>query len=415
MSRHKKEPLLSVIVPVYNTEKYLEECLDSILGQTFKNFEIIIVDDGSTDGSGKICDGYAQKDKRVHVIHKTNGGLVSARKEGITAARGKYISYVDSDDWIDKNRYREMYEKGMKLNVDMISANIINEYSYGGNMVIKDACGEGYFTGEELDNVVNNIVDLEKFYMPKQHLSLCKYIFKKAILFEAQMSVDNSITIGEDDVTTLQCLAKTESLVCIYGASYHYRKHAESMMHVNNSSQKSHLKLIYETISKTCSGYKNFDRLMRQLNVMIFMELLTSDYFALMEDEDRLFPYGIEKGKRIVIYGAGSLGCEIVRYINKCSQWILAGWCDGNSEAYSDYAEKYGVDVYAPENIKGFEYDYILIAITNCMVVDRVKEFLLSLGIEMKRIRYIDNMNNLSDEKLIKVLYKNENKEKCKK
>lgn len=100
---------ISVIIPVYNTEKYLKRCLDSIINQTFKNLEIIIVDDGSTDSSPQICDNYAESDDRIRVIHKTNGGLSSARNAGIDIATGIYISFIDSDDYIDIKYFEILY------------------------------------------------------------------------------------------------------------------------------------------------------------------------------------------------------------------------------------------------------------------------------------------------------------------
>ena len=94
-------PEISVIVPVYNVEKYLSECIDSILAQTFRNFELILIDDGSKDKSGEICDGYALKESRIKVIHKENGGACTARNIGLANASGKYVSFVDSDDFMD--------------------------------------------------------------------------------------------------------------------------------------------------------------------------------------------------------------------------------------------------------------------------------------------------------------------------
>ncbi len=93
---------ISVIVPIYRIEKYLPECIDSLLDQSFLNFELLLVDDGSPDNCPKICDDYAEKDSRVKVIHKENGGLLSARKAGLKNAKGKYIAFVDGDDWVDK-------------------------------------------------------------------------------------------------------------------------------------------------------------------------------------------------------------------------------------------------------------------------------------------------------------------------
>ena len=100
---------ISIIVPVYNVEKYLRKCIDSILNQTFRDFELILVDDGSTDSSGKICDEYSLKDSRIKVIHKENGGQSSARNMGLDVAQGEYIGFVDSDDWIEKDMYEILY------------------------------------------------------------------------------------------------------------------------------------------------------------------------------------------------------------------------------------------------------------------------------------------------------------------
>lgn len=96
-------PLISIVIPVYNTEKYLKRCIDSVLGQSFTNFELILVDDGSKDNSGKICDDYAQQDTRVRVIHQDNKGVSVARNKGIDEAKGEYISFIDSDDWVEEN------------------------------------------------------------------------------------------------------------------------------------------------------------------------------------------------------------------------------------------------------------------------------------------------------------------------
>ena len=104
----REDVLFSVIVPVYNIERYLEKCVDSILNNTYKNFELILVDDGAPDGCPRICDSYSEKDKRVRVIHKKNGGLVSARQAGIEIATGDYVVCVDGDDWVSEN-YLELF------------------------------------------------------------------------------------------------------------------------------------------------------------------------------------------------------------------------------------------------------------------------------------------------------------------
>lgn len=113
-------PLISVIVPIYNAENYLHRCLDSILAQTFTDFELILVNDGSTDCSGKICDEYALKDNRIKVIHKNNGGVASARQMGVDNALGNYTIHADPDDWVEPTMLEELYKKAIEKDADMV-------------------------------------------------------------------------------------------------------------------------------------------------------------------------------------------------------------------------------------------------------------------------------------------------------
>lgn len=121
-------PQITIIVPVYNVEKYIEKCIDSILAQSFVNFELILIDDGSTDSSNKICDEYLKKDSRVIVVHKENGGLSSARNVGLAMAKGEYIAFVDSDDYIEKDMYKILIENIEKTNSDISICSIYLQY-----------------------------------------------------------------------------------------------------------------------------------------------------------------------------------------------------------------------------------------------------------------------------------------------
>lgn len=146
-----RESLLSVIIPVYNVEEYLVQCVQSILDQTYRNLEVILVNDGSRDGSGAICDALAQKDSRVRVIHKENGGLSSARNAGMEAATGEYITFVDSDDWLETDGYAHLMGLMEKYQVKLVC---------GGNYDVDGATGqktlgicpdkEGLITAEEM-------------------------------------------------------------------------------------------------------------------------------------------------------------------------------------------------------------------------------------------------------------------------
>ncbi|MDE6447932.1 MAG: glycosyltransferase, partial [Muribaculaceae bacterium] len=121
-------PKISIIVPIYKVERYLPECLDSIIRQTFTDWECILVDDGSPDNCGKICDEYAARDPRFRVIHQKNGGLSAARNSGISIAKAQYIGFVDSDDWIEAEMFQTLYNLIRQDDYDMAQVGIFNEY-----------------------------------------------------------------------------------------------------------------------------------------------------------------------------------------------------------------------------------------------------------------------------------------------
>lgn len=127
------DDLISIIIPVYNVESYLEKCLISVCHQTYVNLQIIIVDDGSTDKSGEICDRFSKKDSRIVVIHKTNGGLADARNVGLSIAAGDYIGFVDSDDWIELNMFEKLHSFAISYDLDIVAARFITENEKGGN------------------------------------------------------------------------------------------------------------------------------------------------------------------------------------------------------------------------------------------------------------------------------------------
>jgi glycosyltransferase involved in cell wall biosynthesis len=125
------EPLISVIVPVYNVEPYLRKCVDSILNQTYRNLEVILVDDGSPDNCGAICDEYAARDTRIKVIHKTNGGLSDARNAGLDIMAGDYVAFVDSDDWIEPSMYKRLLALLLRYDADLAFGGVSDDLEQG--------------------------------------------------------------------------------------------------------------------------------------------------------------------------------------------------------------------------------------------------------------------------------------------
>jgi glycosyltransferase involved in cell wall biosynthesis len=173
-----RQPLFSIIIPVYNTEKYLRHCLDSVLAQTFKDFEVILVDDGSTDGTGQICDEYAAKDNRFQVIHKKNGGVATARQAGTDIASGNYIIHADPDDWIEPEMLNHML---MKANENDADVTICDFYST--NIREKDTLIRQKPSSLKPHSVLEDIVLFHRL-----HGSLCNKLAKRACYMKYGLS-----------------------------------------------------------------------------------------------------------------------------------------------------------------------------------------------------------------------------------
>ena len=160
--------LISVIIPVYNVEEYLEKCIDSIINQTYKNLEIILVDDGSTDNSGKLCDLLAKKDSRIVVYHKENGGLSSARNFGIDKANGEFIGFIDSDDYIDNDMYETLHNLIKKDKSDVSMCGLYNIYANRKDSQVKEV--KKYLMNAEeaiqmvLDSKITSVTAVNKLY-----------------------------------------------------------------------------------------------------------------------------------------------------------------------------------------------------------------------------------------------------------
>ena len=195
MCYQNSKPLISVVVPIYNIENYIRKCIESIQNQTYKKIEIILVDDGSTDLSGKICDEYALNDSRIKVIHKKNGGLVSARKVGIENAEGMYATYVDGDDWIES----DMYEKLLNqiVDADIIISGKIRDY--GDHSVYeRNKIPEGIYNADDLKNIIYaTMMYTGRFYERGISPQIYQNLYVKEILLKHCNSLSLLIPIIE--------------------------------------------------------------------------------------------------------------------------------------------------------------------------------------------------------------------------
>lgn len=203
----KSSPKITVIVPVYNVEKYLHRCLDSIIQQTFNDIEILLVNDGSTDQSGHICDEYQAKDSRIKVFHKTNEGISATREYAVHLAKGDYIQFVDSDDWIDLDMLERLYNVAQNNEADIVACNFIEEY---GDQSVR------------ISAITDNLQTFTRMVVSSYWGVLWKLLIKRELFHKGNIHFPKGIDGGEDYfvVTSLLLEADTIAFEDIY--PYHY-------------------------------------------------------------------------------------------------------------------------------------------------------------------------------------------------
>lgn len=247
-------PKVSVIVPVYNAEKYLTECVDSILAQTLRDIEVILVDDGATDSSPAICDAYAEKDDRVRVIHKPNGRAASARNAGMKIAQGDYIAFVDSDDWIDPSMYQKMFAtKADVCLCDYIRFKGKQEFSF-----TQPNVRDGFYDKEQIRKEIYSHLVMDGIEYPIT-ISNWALLIRRRVIEENHLSYREDIHVSEDAPFGSEVLYCADTFAYIKGQClYHYRMTEGSTSSTYKSWWWDSFLKINEEIEKffgNCSDY----------------------------------------------------------------------------------------------------------------------------------------------------------------
>ena len=251
---------VSVIVSVYNIEKYIGECIESIINQSYKNIEIILIDDGSTDYSGKIADIYGSKDSRIKVIHQNNLGLVKARRNGVLNSTGYYIDFIDGDDWIDKDYILNLLKTAEESQADLVVSDyLVSFVDY--EQLIELKLDNNYFSKNILDDLKNSFLYSGQYYNYKINPALWNKLFKKNLFVRYSMQTPEDISFGEDLATIFPYIQKANSISYYKGnCFYHYRQRKNSMVRGYNSSFPQKLNVLVNYLIECKEKYnKNVD------------------------------------------------------------------------------------------------------------------------------------------------------------
>ncbi|MFI3174801.1 MAG: glycosyltransferase family 2 protein [Bacillota bacterium] len=383
--------LISVVVPIYNTDAFLEECIQSIQNQTHKELEIILVNDGSTDTSGAICDRYAQEDDRIVVIHTENMGRVNARNTGLLASKGEYIGFIDSDDWIDAGMYQHMVEKMKEHDVSMVQVGVMREYPEKTEYIFNS--DEGIYTNVSTDInchyktmflPVNNIKNRAKV-LPY----LVNKLFEKAALKEFVLAIPKTIFWGEDATIIYSFLPSQKRIYVSSQCFYHYRRHLNSTVFSLDEKALQSINSMYEHLKKSLISHSDAELLLEGLKVY-YKNLFAYSLKYIVHDDiweeiavDIVPIKQIKGNKKIALYGAGTFGKRYISKFDKISGGgVLIGVFDKKGEG-----TLLGYEIQLPTQLQKLDFDFLVIAVGSEDVATEIKSELINeYDVDMNKI-----------------------------
>lgn len=387
---------ISVIVPVYNCGKYLKECVDSIREQSYKYWELILVDDGSTDQSGQMCDEYQRIDDRIRVIHKRNGGQQDARSVGIDAAQGEYIAFVDSDDWIEKEMYEKLLEE-MK-DADLVTSGVFLHDAIGSvKEVWVDPLPEGIYEQKEKIKIFFENLIMNQNYKPGEVVFggitnnvICK-LFRASIVKTMFQKANVYLRYEEDALFSLLYALQCRKIRVTHKCYYHYRYNGDSVTNAAVSEYWERGNIFYTTLNKALRGHWMEETLKKQLQKRYFYSFY--GYIAGLNNVDiPIYTYPDEEelnDKKIVLFGAGKVGRNFYRDMEKNRRIEIVLWID-NHIPQEPIMER---NIESPQCLLDIEYDYVLCAVKKKEIAENMEEQLIHMGIVKSKILWKEPFN----------------------
>lgn len=381
----KEDIKLSIVVPVYNCEQYLDECIQSILKQTYTQFELIIVNDGSTDDSLSVCQRYAEEDSRVKVYDIKNSGAYQARKYGANRAVGELITFADADDWLDLNAFEAYMNTYEAYKPDICAFTYIHdEKSVASNL---NLCEEGFYDKELIKKLVPQMMFDPKNGIRKMNPSLACKLMKRELFLKVTEKVTERINLGDDALVTYPAICCADSLYVSNRIFYHYRRNMESLTTKMRLERVEELGFFQKALENVLDDMGLREKLQSQVDhyVRRYFDILTENWYHLSASGIKYaFPYGrISNDQKLVIYGAGEVGKSYVYSLKAHGYDNLTAWIDKKGDGLYEYESE---KVYGLQKLEECEYDVIVIAVYNEDVALEIKENLINSGVDREKI-----------------------------
>lgn len=374
---------LSVIVPIYNTEDYLSECIESIQNQTMAEIEIILVNDGSTDTSGCICDEFAKKDSRIKVIHQMNQGPISARSAGLKVCSGKYVTFVDSDDFVGHMSFAYATQ-AMKSDIDLIVFGIYRYYDKSSWKYQKCQYREGVYNKKDIEKEIwPTMIWDDKKENNGLDPSLCSKIMKKELLLQVYRNLEGqNFHYGEDIAVIYPLMQRIETLEVIDYSYYYHRQKGKNGIaaYVTDKEYFGKVYQMYVTLMCQLGRDKEF---LKQIEYcyMHAVNYRKNIYEDTPQTIKYIFPFDkVDKNQKIILYGAGMVGRNYMNQLKKVHYCEVVLWVDKKFQRYSNQ------EVSSPDKIKEVVFDKIIIAVDNETLKKQIIKDLIAAGITEKKI-----------------------------
>ena len=391
---------ISVIVPIFRIEKYLPKCIDSLLQQSFHDFQMILVNDGSPDNCPKICDDYAKLDSRIKVIHKKNGGLLSARKEGLRNAEGKYVAFVDGDDWVDKFYLDTLYKLVEANDADLAVTGHFREFD-GKIETIKPKQAGIYDENELRSSIIPNAIYNGQFCEHGISTYVWNKLFKRELLEKVLYEVPNEIVMGEDAAITYTYLSISKKLVISRIPLYYYRQRHDSIVKSIEHPEKEYyrLGLLMNLLKRKLSLVLDENNLNQQIKYYLYSQILVRSGGLILNGSEGISfnPFlRVKQNSNVVVYSSGSFGQHILSTNIKADFFKIIQWIDVD---YHDLNIG-GNSVRPISSIANAEFDYLIIATINPSTYESIKIELALMGIDESKIVKINTEETVIDNLL---------------
>jgi len=383
---------ISVVITVYNDEQYLHRCLESILNQTFENLEIILINDGSSDNSGNICNEYKLRDSRVKVVHRSNEGTVAARRCGLACARGQLISFIDGDDWIEKDMYEHLIDVYNHSEYpDMISSGLIYEYPKSGiRSIALDGVPAKRYSKHEIRQSILPVLIYDPVAGQNSVLtSVCTKLIKKTVAQKAMEYMKTSLSLGEDGAYVYFLMANCGSLSIIHKAFYHYEQHEGSQNYKFDPNAFEKLIRLEHTMIEGMKKQVWSEEIRGQIEYFVLGylgRLVEKNFHFRIRKYAYLFPFSkCERERNIIVYGAGIVGKSYIQNLRQTKYAKRILWADKN---YVELRAN-GINVISIEEAIKEDFDYIVIAINDEIEANSMINNFLSRGITREKLIWV--------------------------